>query len=152
MLSGSLAKSLLSNLLLVLLLGISNPGWAKFGDGLDEESMAELLKNWESDPGAVVKNNRVLRRLSAEQISQIIEHKDTSHYSFMHVVVIKGEELGSIVLNNPNNRISVMTPINNRMQPIPFQIDEVDIEGLAYFPGGKQSGKVDGKESYLDLG
>jgi len=123
--------------------------FAKFGSGLDEESLNALKKAWDSDPGAIIKNIRVLRQLSADQISDLMEYKDTSHYSFLHVVTIKGEELSNTVLGNPNNKLSVMVVIDNRLKPIPFQIDEVDITGLTFIPEIKKY-DIDGKEDFFD--
>lgn len=122
---------------------------ARFGQGLDEESLENLKKQWDTDPAAIIKNVRVLRELSADQISDLMEYKDTSHYSFLHVVVIKGEELSKEVLGNPNNKISVMVNHNNRMEPIPFQIDEVDVTGLTFVPSVKQY-DIDGTENVFD--
>lgn len=136
-------------LLYTLLMCGSPLAFAKFGSGLDEESLNALKKAWDSDPGAIIKNIRVLRQLSATQISDLMEYKDTSHYSFLHVVVVKGEELSSTVMGNPNNKLSVMVLIDNKMQPIPFQIDEVDITGLTFIPEIKKY-KIDGTQDIFD--
>lgn len=132
-----------------LMLLMTSPAYARFGDGLDEASLNELKKQWDTDPAAIIKNVRVLRELSAAQISDLMEYKDTSHYSFLHVVVVKGEELEKEVLGNPNHKISVMVNHNNKMEPIPFQIDEVDVTGLTFIPSVKKY-DIDGTENIFD--
>jgi hypothetical protein len=127
----------------------SSSAFARFGEGLDEESLDALKKEWDKDPGAIIKNIKVLRELSAAQISDLMEYKDTSHYSFLHVVTVKGEELTATALGNPNNKLSVMVSMDGRMQPIPFQIDEVDITGLTFIPEIKKY-DIDGEEGIFD--
>ncbi len=134
-----------------LLMLVNSPAYARFGDGLEAEEMEALKKAWDLDPGAIVNNNKVLKKLSADQISELIEYKDTSHYSFLHVVVVKGEELGNGALGKQNYKLSIMTRIGNRLEPIPFQIDEVDLSGLAYIPGlKKRDYAIDGTEKVFD--
>ncbi len=150
MLLGS--KSSRSAIVLITMLFISlisSPAFARFGQGLDEESMNALKKEWDKDPGAIVKNVRVLRKLSASQISDLMEYKDTSHYSFLHVTVVKGEELGAPALGKPNSKLSIMVPRDGRMEAIPFQIDEVDVTGLTFIPEIKKY-DIDGKENIFD--
>jgi hypothetical protein len=152
MLSGVSTQSnqrLFSLIIMAVFLFFSAPSFARFGSGLDEETFTDLKKRWETNPNAIMENVRVLRRLSAQQISDLMEYKDTSHYSFLHVVVVKGEELQKEVLGNKNSSLSVMVNHNNRMQPIPFQIDEVDITGLTFIPDVKKY-DIDGEEGIFD--
>ena len=75
-------------LTVAVLISFTQLAHAKFGSGLDEASMNALKKEWDTDPGAIVKNVRVLRKLSAAQISDLMEYKDTTHYTFLHVVTV----------------------------------------------------------------
>ncbi len=134
---------------LCFLIACSTPVHARFGSGLEDAEMKELKTAWDKDPGAIVKNSRVLRKLSAPQIAELMEYKDTSHYSFLHIVVVKGEELGAEALGNQNNKLSVMAVIDGRMRPIPFQIDEVDMTGLTFIPTVKKY-PIDGTENIFD--
>lgn len=127
----------------------SSSAFAKFGDGLDEESMINLKDEMSRDPGAIIRNIQVLRKLSAAQISDLMESQDTTHYSYLHVVSVKGEELEQQSLGNSLSNLSVMVVHKNRLEPIPFQFDEVDFTGLTYMPEIKRY-KIDGKEGILD--
>ena len=134
---------------LVALLSISTLSHARFGSGLEEDAMNKLKKDMRTDPGAIIRNQQVLRKLSAQQISDLMEYQDTTHYSYLHVVAIKGEELTEKALGNRNNQLSVMVIHDGSFQPIPFQIDEVDITGLTFIPEIKRY-KIDGEEGVFD--
>ncbi len=122
---------------------------AKFGAGLEEEAMNQLKTAMKTDPGAVIRNEQVLKKLSASQISYLMEYLDTTHYTYLHVVTIKGEELSAKVMGNGNNQLSVMVTHGGKLQPIPFQIDEVDITGLTFIPEVRRY-KIDGTEGVFD--
>jgi len=100
---------------------------------VDAAAFEQAATAYRDDPTYLVKNLELLRALTPEQLSQAIERLDMTHYAYLHPVVIKGKEVPELV-NQPVENVSVMVVRGGRMQPIPFQIDEMDQKGWVYLP------------------
>ncbi|PCJ16173.1 MAG: hypothetical protein COB04_11530 [Gammaproteobacteria bacterium] len=106
----------------------------------------------ENDPVWVTENMDQLARLRPNQLDELITDLDFTHFTFLHVMRMKGQELGNELLGEDLAKISMMSVRGGQLKPIPFQVDEFGEEyGWIYVPG-KSPGKVDGVYQQLDEG
>lgn len=110
----------------------ANAGAWSYGK-VDAATFEQAVAAYRDDPTYLVNNQALLRALTPEQLSQAIERLDMTHYAYLHPVVLKGKEIPELI-GQPVGDISVMGVRGGRMQPIPFQIDEMDQKGWVYLP------------------
>lgn len=115
---------------------------------VDAATFEQAVAAYRDDPAYLVNNQALLRALTPEQLSQAIEKLDLTHYACLHPVVIKGKEVPELI-GQPVGDISVMVVRGGRMQPIPFQIDEMDQKGWVYLPDVSPN-KLEGTYGKID--
>lgn len=115
---------------------------------VDAARFEQAVAAYRDDPTYLVNNPALLRALTPGQLSQAIEKLDLTHYAYLHPVVIKGKEVPELI-GQPVGDISVMVVRGGRMQPIPFQIDEMDQKGWVYLPDVSPN-KVEGTYGRID--
>ena len=116
-------------------------------------SVAEVksyAQGFDNDPVWIIENMDEVARLRPYQLDELITELDFTHFTFLHVMQLKGEELGGELLGQSLENISLMAVRGGQLKPIPFQVDEFGEEyGWIYVPG-KSPGKVDGVHQQLD--
>jgi len=115
---------------------------------VDAATFEQAVTAYRNDPTYLVNNMPLLRALTPEQLAQAIERLDLTHYSYLYPVVIKGSAVTGLV-GQSVERVSVMVVRGNRMQPVPFQIDEMDEKGWVYLPEVSPN-KVQGRYGVID--
>ncbi|MGB3134748.1 MAG: hypothetical protein WBB04_09305, partial [Candidatus Macondimonas sp.] len=115
---------------------------------VDAATFEQAVAAYRDDPTYLVDNQALLRALTPEQLSQAIEKLDLTHYAYLHPVVIKGKEVSELIGQSVGD-ISVMVVRGGRMQPIPFQIDEMDQKGWVYLPDVSPN-KLEGTYGKID--
>ncbi|GMV68440.1 MAG: hypothetical protein AMXMBFR76_08790 [Pseudomonadota bacterium] len=117
---------------------------------VDATTFEQAVTAFRNDPTYLVNNMPLLRALTPEQLAQAIERLDMNHYSYLYPVVIKGSAVTGLVGQNVD-RVSVMVVRGDRMQPVPFQIDEMDEKGWVFLPEVSPN-KVQGRYGVIDPG
>jgi len=115
---------------------------------VDTATFEQAVAAYRDDPTYLVDNQALLRALTPEQLSQAIEKLDLTHYAYLHPVVIKGKGVPELIGQSVGD-ISVMVVRGGRMQPIPFQIDEMDQKGWVYLPDVSPN-KLEGTYGKID--
>ena len=115
---------------------------------VDAATFEQAVTAYRNDPTYLVNNMPLLRALTPEQLAQAIERLDLTHYSYLYPVVIKGSAVTGLV-GQSVERVSVMVVRGDRMQPVPFQIDEMDEKGWVYLPEVSPN-KVQGRYGLID--
>jgi len=128
-----------------LLLLVSRVSFAEFPEMPDAEYQ-QFLKEFKLKPTLLADNPELVGQFSPDQLSDAIEYLGLSHYSFLHPVIIKGEEVPAI-LNQPIKDYSIMSVRGGQLVPVPFQIDEKDTKGFVYLEG---NAKLEGTKDVID--
>lgn len=111
------------------------------------KSYAEGVAN---DPMWIIENMDEVARLRPHQLDKLITDLDFTHFTFLHVMRMKGEELGENLLGRHLDEVSLMAVRGGELKPIPFQVDEFGEKyGWIYVPG-VSPGEVDGVYQQLD--
>ena len=120
------------------------------GPRLENDEIEVLLDQLKSDPDWLSANVEKVRQLRVDQFKHVIEYLGFTHFTFLHPMRIKGEEVNSLV-GTDVDRISVWAVRGGELKPIPFQIDEFDEKlGWIYVPEASPA-PVDGEYKKLDL-
>ncbi|PKM22388.1 MAG: hypothetical protein CVV10_04565 [Gammaproteobacteria bacterium HGW-Gammaproteobacteria-14] len=107
-----------------------------------------FMEFYRNDPSALARYPGGLRNISSEQLHRAIIGLDTTHFSYLYPMSIRGHELPTLE-GTPIKRLSLMAVRGKRMIPIPFQIDEFDRTGLIWIPGHNKA-PAEGKPDILD--
>ncbi|PCJ18844.1 MAG: hypothetical protein COB04_06735 [Gammaproteobacteria bacterium] len=119
------------------------------GPKLNQDEINVFLDELESNPGWLPNNIEKLGQLRIDQFKEAIEYLDFTHFTFLHPVRIKGEEIPG-VLGTEVERMSVWAVRGGELKPIPHQVDEYDVKlGWIYVPGVSPA-EVDGEYRVLD--
>ncbi|MDF1781808.1 MAG: hypothetical protein P1U67_10965 [Alcanivoracaceae bacterium] len=105
---------------------------------LPERFFQTFLDLYEKDPGALARYPGGLQNISSEQLHRAIVGLDTTHFTYMYPMAIRGYEF-SALRGTPIERLSVMAVRGDKLIPIPFQIDEFDRSGLIWIEGYNQA-------------
>ena len=117
-------------------------------NNVTEAQFQTFINAYRLDPGAVVDYAQVIAQLSPGQFERMTHLLNTSHFTYLHPVVIRASEI-STTINSTIDQLSLMAVREGRLIPIPFQFDELDQTGLVYIP--KQSKHpIDGKQGVFD--
>ena len=138
------------SVLLVFSLFVSQLSFAGYnGPRLEQKEINQLLDELESDPGWLPKNIEKVGQLRVDQFKDVIEYLDFTHYTFLHPVRIKGEEISDLI-GTKVERVTVWAVRGGELKPIPHQIDEYDSKlGWIYIPGVSPA-RVSGEYKVLD--
>lgn len=132
--------------LLFLLLTLKiQTSYAEFPVMPDDEYQS-MLTEFKSNPTLFADNEGLIGKLSPEQLSDAIAEIGLTHYTFLHPVQIKAEEIPALI-NEPLKNYSVMSVRNGKLIAVPFQIDEMDTQGFVYLEG---ESKLDGTLGIID--
>lgn len=102
-------------------------GWTVMPD----EQFRQFLEAYRANPAFLVENPEVIRQLSGEQLSEAITSLGFDHFTYLWPVVKTVKDMPQLK-GKPIDELSIMTIRNNKLVPIPFQIDEMDEEGWVY--------------------
>ena len=128
-----------------LLLLVSRVSFAEFPE-MPDADYQQFLKEFKLKPTLLADKPELVGKLSPDQLSGAIEYLGLSHYSFLHPVLIKGEEVPAI-LNQPIKDYSIMSVRGGQLVPVPFQFDEKDTKGFVYL---EDHAKLEGTKGIVD--
>lgn len=123
----------------------SREGWE---GTLPERFFETFMEFYRNDPSALARYPGGLRNISADQLHRAIIGLDTTHFTYLYPMTIRGHELPQ-VRGTPNRRLSLMAVRGGKLIPIPFQIDEFDRTGLIWIPGANKA-PAEGKPDFFD--
>ena len=115
---------------------------------LPERFFQTFLELYKKDPSALSRYPGGLQNISSEQLHRAIIGLDTTHFTYMYPVSVRGYEFPDLK-NTPLERLSLMAVRGEEMIPIPFQIDEYDRTGLIWIEGYNQA-KAEGEPDSFD--
>ena len=98
---------------------------------LPDEEFKVFLEKYKANPSYLAENPEVIRTLSGEQLTTAIHALGFDHFTYLWPVIrniknvpqLEGESI---------EELSVMTVRKGKLVPIPFQIDELDVEAWVY--------------------
>src|SRR5690606_7930026 len=105
---------------------------------LPERFFDTFLELYKKDPSALARYPGGLQNISSEQLHRAIVGLDTTHFTYMYPMTLRGYEFPRYK-GTPIERLSVMAIRGDRLIPIPFQIDEYDRTGLIWIQGHNQA-------------
>ena len=115
---------------------------------MPERFFETFMQFYRDDPSALGRYPGGMRNISADQLHRAIIGLDTTHFTYLYPMTIRGHELPQ-VHGTPNRRLSLMAVRGGKLIPIPFQIDEFDRTGLIWIPGANKA-PAEGKPDFLD--
>jgi len=101
---------------------------------LPERFFDTFMELYKKDPSALARYPGGLQNISSEQLHRAIVGLDTTHFTYMYPMTVRGYEFPKLK-GTPIERLSLMAVRGGRMIPIPFQIDEYDRSGLIWIDG-----------------
>lgn len=104
------------------------------GGTLPERFFDTFLDFYRDDPSALARYPGGLKNISADQLHRAIVGLDTTHFTYLYPMTIRGYELPRVNAV-PLRRLSLMAVRGGRLIPIPYQLDEFDRTGLIWIPG-----------------
>lgn len=107
-----------------------------------------FVELYRSDPGALTHYPGGLSNISAKQMHRAVVGLDTTHFTYLYPMTIRGHELSSLQ-GTPIHRLSLMAVRGDQLIPIPFQIDEFDRTGLIWIKGANKA-KPEGAPDIFD--
>ena len=105
---------------------------------LPESHFETFMEMYKKDPGALGRYPGGLQNISSEQLHRAIIGLDTTHFTYMYPMSIRGYEFPRLK-GTPIERLSLMAVKGERLIPIPFQIDEYDRTGLIWIDGHNEA-------------
>lgn len=127
--------------------GVSRP----VPQGVLGEAFENLLERVVRSPSVISQQGPLLRQLTANQLSRLINKMELTHFTFLYPVRVKGEKIPSL-LGKSMDSLSVMSVWNGRLQAIPFQFDEFDVRSRYIYIEGVNPYPVDGTRRVIDGG
>src|SRR5690606_4869116 len=133
----------LMRLLCLALLVTSSGAMAEYKRHIWEGNLPErffetFLELYKKDPSALARYPGGLQNISSEQLHRAIAELDTTHFTYMYPMTMRGYDLPRYN-GTPIERLSLMAVRGDQMIPIPFQIDEYDRTGLIWIQGHNQA-------------
>lgn len=130
-------------LLCLALMALSSSALAEYKrhtweGNLPERFFDTFLELYKKDPSALARYPGGLQNISSEQLHRAIVGLDTTHFTYMYPMTLRGYEFPRYK-GTPIERLSVMAVRGDRLIPIPFQIDEYDRTGLIWIQGHNQA-------------
>ena len=144
-----LFPTVLKNLAIIISISLLFQAYASAKTGFPEmetERFQKLLHEYEANPTLLAEQKNLIKELSPQQIDEAIDFLGLSHFSYLNPVKIKGSELPNIV-GQAISDFSVMSVRGGKLIPVPFQIDEYDVNGFVYLEG---EGDLDGTRGIID--
>jgi len=115
---------------------------------MPNEKFQQLLEDLDANPTLFDDNRNLITQLSGDQFAEMINYLGLTHFTYLHPVIMKANELMSL-----NGKaiagLSVMSVRGGNLIPIPFQIDELDVKGWVH-TGEDAIYDMKGKEGILD--
>lgn len=124
---------------------------ATFEKTLSKEEFAAFKKDIVLEPSLIARQQNMLRRISSEQLAELIQTMELSHHAFLYPVRIKGAKLTAL-LGRDTRELSLMAIWNGRLQAIPYQFEEYDKKSGYVYIKGINPFPIDGSEFLLDGG
>jgi hypothetical protein len=115
---------------------------------LAERFFETFMEFYRDDPSALTRYPGGLRNITAEQLHRAVISLDTTHFTYLYPMTMRGHELPS-VQGTPIRRLSLMAVRGGKLIPIPFQIDEFDRTGLIWIEGANKA-PPEGKPDIFD--
>lgn len=136
-------------LLLVMLL-VATSGFAReeWEGSLSDNFFNAFIEIYKKDPSALGRYPGGLWNISSEQLHEAIMALDTTHFTYMYPMSVRGYEFPD-VKDIPLGRLSVMAVKGDKLIAIPFQIDEYDRSGLIWM-GQHNKAKPEGRPNIFD--
>lgn len=104
---------------------------AAWEGSLDDKKYHKFVESYKTDPGALIKNQEILKIISSDQLHQTVVSLGLTHFTYLFPVQLKGDEFYRHT-GKPLSTLSIMAIKGNKLVPIPFQFDEYDETGLVY--------------------
>lgn len=101
---------------------------------LPERFFQTFMELYKRDPAALARYPGGLQNISSEQLHRAIVALDTTHFTYLYPMTIRGYEFVRL-RGTPIERLSLMAVRGGQMIPVPFQIDEYDRTGLIWIDG-----------------
>lgn len=122
--------------LITLLISLGSPLQAReiWTDGVPDAYFQHFLDFYKADPSALGRWAPGLRKISSAQLDATIKALDTTQFTYLYPMEMKGFELPDH-MGIPVEELSVMAVRAGKFIPIPFQIDEFDKTGLIWIEG-----------------
>lgn len=115
---------------------------------ITETEMERMIELYKKDPALVTRYPEIVDRLTPEQFGQIVEGMGTTHFTYLYPMTVRANTILP-VLQNKIQDLSLMTVKEGKLEPIPFQFDELDQSGLVWMPEHSKH-PIEGKEHYFD--
>ncbi len=115
---------------------------AEYGSITDDQ-FNQIVEEVRRDPTlfSLHKRNDLPRKATTQQIDTLVQKMDLNEYTWIYPAVVHGEQIPAL-LGQDIGSISVMAVRAGKLIPIPFQIDQKDVDNQIYVEG--VSGKING--------
>lgn len=122
--------------LIAVLISLGNPLQAReiWTEGVPDAYFQHFIDFYKADPSAMARWAPGLRKISTAQLDATIKALDTTQFTYLYPMEMKGFQLPSH-LGIPIDELSVMAVRAGKLIPIPFQFDEFDKTGLIWIEG-----------------
>ncbi|MCG8393072.1 MAG: hypothetical protein MI745_08310 [Pseudomonadales bacterium] len=122
--------------LALLIISATSPLQAReiWEEGVPDAYFEHFLDFYKADPSALGRWASGLRNISTDQLDRTIKALDTTQFTYLYPMEIKGYDLprhNGIALEE----LSLMAVREGKLIPIPFQFDEFDKTGLIWIEG-----------------
>lgn len=115
---------------------------------ISDAELQRMIELYKKDPSYVSRYPEIVDRLSPKQFGQMVEGMGTTHFTYLYPMIVRANTILP-VLQNEIKDLSLMTVKDGKLEPIPFQIDELDQSGLVWMPKYSKH-PIEGKENYFD--
>ena len=135
---------------IALLLSVTSPLKAReiWTDGVPDAYFKHFVEFYKADPSAMGRWATGLTRISTEQLDYTLKALDTTQFTYLYPMEIKGYDLPR---HNgiPTEELSLMAVRAGKLIPVPYQIDEFDKTGLIWIEGHNDH-KPEGEPGIFD--
>ena len=118
--------------------------------GIPVEEYQAYLQYSKLAPGNLSKDRGTLSRLSDQQVKDLVESFNVTHFGFLHPVKVSGKKIPQ-VLHRKIEELSVMAVWDGELKPIPFQFDEYDSKSRYIYIPDINTNAIDGVYGEVDL-
>lgn len=135
---------------LAILLAWAGTGWSAAPaayDSLKGEAFDQLVTRLKAEPSLMAQDRTLSFRLNTPQWNELVQALDLDHYAWVYAPTVKASQSPQLA-GKRIEALSVLAVRSGKLVPIPFQIDERDVDGWIHAPG--ISGKVSGTEGVFD--
>ena len=130
-------------MLVMVLVSTNSLAREEWEGSLSDNFFNAFIEIYKKDPSALGRYPGGLWNISSAQLHEAIMALDTTHFTYMYPMSVRGYEFPDID-NVPLNRLSVMAVKGDKLIAIPFQIDEYDRSGLIWM-GQHNKAKPEGR-------